>query len=350
MKKAQSFLDRLKNETILVAEGYIFELERRGYLKAGPFVPEVVLEHPDAVKELHYEFLRAGTDIVVACTYYGHRSKLTAVGKEDRLEELNLQSLRLAKNVAEENGALVAGNLSNTWEFDHNRPEESGKTVRSIFNEQVAWAASEGVDLIIAETFGHLGEAQIALEEIKKADLPAVITFSPATRKSCEGYSWADACKILEDKGADVVGLNCGYGPQTMLPIVAEIRRKVSGHLAALPVPYRTDTKQPGFFDLRLPDGKNAFPVALDPFVLTRFEMANFAVRARDMGVNYIGICCGAGPHHVRAMSEALGRQVPASRYSPGVDLHPIFGDQKYQKQKFRECLYGPVTDSDDSK
>ena len=53
--------------------------------------------------------------------------------------------------------------------------------------------------------------------------------------------------------------------------------------------------------------------------------MAQFAVQARDLGVNYVGICCGAGPHHVRAMAEALGREVPASKYSPSMDLHPMF-------------------------
>ncbi|BBO75681.1 hypothetical protein DSCW_30980 [Desulfosarcina widdelii] len=60
------------------------------------------------------------------------------------------------------------------------------------------------------------------------------------------------------------------------------------------------------------------------------------------MGINYIGICCGAGPHHVRAMAEALGRTVPASEYSPAIDLHPIFGDQNSQRKSYVECLYGP--------
>lgn len=181
----------------------------------------------------------------------------------------------------------------------------------------------------------------IALEEIKRADLPAVITFSPTTERTCDGYSWPQACKMLEDNGADVVGLNCGRGPATMFPILEEIRQTVSGHVAALPVPYRTDKNQPCFFELRLPEGKNAFPVALDPFLLTRFEMAEFALAARKLGIDYIGICCGAGPHHVRAMAEALGRTAPASKYSPSIDLHPIFGDAASQKQNFRECLYG---------
>jgi glycine/D-amino acid oxidase-like deaminating enzyme len=56
-----------------------------------------------------------------------------------------------------------------------------------------------------------------------------------------------------------------------------------------------------------------------------RFEMAHFALRARELGADYVGICCGAGPHHVRAMAEALGRETPASRYSPSMDLHPMF-------------------------
>lgn len=338
-----SLAERLEEGSVLVAEGYIFELERRGYLKAGPFVPEVVLEYPDAVTELHNEFLRAGSDVIVACTYYGHRSKLKAIGKEDRLEALNLQSIEIANDVAQAEGALVAGNLSNTWEYDHGDPDRSAKVVRAIFKEQVDWAVQGNVDFVIAETFGHLGEAMIALETIKEADLPAVITFSPTTANTCDGYSWAEACKKLEENGADVVGLNCGRGPETMLPILKDIRQKVSGHVAALPVPYRTDDKSPCFFELKLPEGKNAFPVALDPFVLTRFEMADFAVQVRDLGINYIGICCGAGPHHVRAMAEALGRTVPASVYSPDISLHPIFGDESAQRQNFRECLYGPL-------
>ena len=343
--KKEGLLARLEKDVVLVAEGYLFELERRGYLKAGPFVPEAVLKFPDAVKELHLEFLRTGSDVVVAFTYYGHRSKLKSVGLEDQLETLNVRAVELAKNVADAYGSLTAGNICNTWEFDTRQIDMSARKVRGIFSEQVQWAISGGVDFIVAETFSHLGEALIALEVIKNAGLAAVITFTPATPQSCDGYSWAEACKILQDNGADVVGLNCGRGPRTMMPLLAEIRQNVSGHVAALPVPYRTDHQSPSFFDLRLSDGKSAFPVALDPFVLTRFEMADFTVQARDMGINYIGICCGAGPHHVRAMAEALGRKVPASEYSPAMDLHPILGDPNAQKKQYRECMLGLLPD-----
>ena len=73
---SMSIVDRLRAGPVLGAEGYVFELERRGYIKAGPFVPEVVLDYPDAVRELHREFQRAGADVMVALTYYAHREKL----------------------------------------------------------------------------------------------------------------------------------------------------------------------------------------------------------------------------------------------------------------------------------
>jgi betaine-homocysteine S-methyltransferase len=341
-KSTPTLMERLETGNVLVAEGYIFELERRGFLKAGPFVPEVVLKYPEVVQELHREFIRAGTDVVVACTYYGHRSKLRSIGIENALEQLNVKALELAVEAAGETGALVAGNLCNTWEYDPSDLKTSEKNVRQIFREQVQWAKEGGADFIIAETFNYYGEAALSLEEIKKADLPAVITFSPVAQSTCDGLSLAEACQRLQKDGAEVVGLNCGRGPQTMLPILEQIREAVDGHVAALPVPYRTTDQQPCFFDLRGNDGKNAFPVALDPFFLSRFEMADFAVTARDMGINYIGICCGAGPHHVRTMAEALGRTVPASEYSPAINLHPVFGDQQDRRQHFVECLVGP--------
>src|SRR3954447_1633643 len=100
--------ERLERDAVLVAEGYLFELERRGYLKSGPYVPEVVLDRPDAVRELHREFLRAGSDVMVAFTSSGPGEKLRMTAREDALEPLNRQALRLAREVADEGGALVA--------------------------------------------------------------------------------------------------------------------------------------------------------------------------------------------------------------------------------------------------
>src|SRR5207245_7066299 len=138
----RSLLDRLAAGPVICAEGYLFELERRGYLQAGPFVPEVVLEHPELVAQLHRDFVRAGSDVVEAFTYYGHREKLRLVGKEDLLEPLNRRALELARAVADEGGALLAGDLSNTNVFSGD--DESRRLVRAMFEAQTQWAVEAG--------------------------------------------------------------------------------------------------------------------------------------------------------------------------------------------------------------
>ena len=164
--------------------------------------------------------------------------------------------------------------------------------------------------------------------------MPSVVTFASTEDRTLDGYAFDDACVRLEAAGADVVGLNCSRGPETMLPLLGEIRAAVDCAVAAQPVPYRTSSAQPTFQSLRDSDGSRVFPLALDPFVCTRFELADFAVSARDAGVHYLGVCCGGAPHHVRAMAESLGRTVPASRYSPDLTLHPILGDHVQEKEQ----------------
>lgn len=101
----RGLLERLDAGPVICAEGYLFELERRGYLQAGPFVPEVVIENPDAVTRLHEDFVHAGSDVVEAFTYYAHRQKLKVIGREDALENINRQALRIARSVADRHGA-----------------------------------------------------------------------------------------------------------------------------------------------------------------------------------------------------------------------------------------------------
>jgi betaine-homocysteine S-methyltransferase len=329
-----TLLERLERGVVLGAEGYLFELERRGYVQSGPFVPEVVLDHPDAVRELHREFLRAGAEVMVAFAYYAHREKLRAIGRERDLEPLNRQALRLAKEVAAETDALVAGCICNTWVFDPDDPAGSGALVSEMYREQLRWAAEAEVDFVISETNDYLGEALIGLEVIREHGLPSLVTFASTSDRTIDGYDFDEACKRLEDAGADVVGLNCSRGPATMLPLLERIRAAVSCPVAAQPVPYRTTPAQPTFVALREEEAPRAFPLALEPFLCTRFEMADFAVAVRELGVGYIGVCCGGAPHHVRSMAEALGRTVPASRYSPAMELHPVLGENVRERER----------------
>jgi betaine-homocysteine S-methyltransferase len=327
-------LERLEQGPVLLAEGYVFELERRGYVQAGPYVPAVVLDHPEAVKELHREFLRAGSDVMLALTYYAHREKLKMIGREGILEELNRQAVRLAREVAAEGDALVAGDISNTWVYDVNDREASGRLVRQMYEEQVGWAVEEGVDFIVAETLEYFGEGAIALEVIHSFGLPAVINFASVVETTRDGYWHAEACKILADRGAEVVGLNCSRGPGTLLPLLEQVRRSVDGYIAGLPVAYRTHSEQATFQALHEPGQPRGFPIALEPFTTTRFEMADYARQAHELGVNLMGVCCGGAPHHVRAMAEALGRSVPASEVSPDMSLHPMLGSKVKERDE----------------
>ena len=142
-KKTKSLMQRLAKGPVICAEGYLFEIERRGYLQAGAYVPEVVLEHPELVEQLHREFVHAGSDVVEAFTYYAHRQKLRVIGRERDLEPMNRTALKIAKKVARETGTLFAGNICNTNIYDP-ADRKSHKAVRAIFEEQVGWAVDNG--------------------------------------------------------------------------------------------------------------------------------------------------------------------------------------------------------------
>jgi betaine-homocysteine S-methyltransferase len=337
-KRAPGLLERLAKGPVICAEGYLFEFERRGYLQAGAFVPEVVLEHPDLVEGLHRDFVHAGSDVVEAFTYYAHRAKLRMVGRERDLERINRTALRLAKKVARETGTLLAGNICNTSIYAPDDPK-SHRQARRIFDEELDWAVDAGADFIVAETYSFGGEALLALEAIRRTGMPAVITLAvPREGTMREGWSVGETGRRLEAAGADVVGLNCSRGPATMLPLVREVRAAVRCHVAALPVPYRTTPAEPTFQALSdphcavIPDDR-PFPTALDPFVCNRYEIAEFGKAAVALGARYVGVCCGAGPHHVRSLAEALGRRPPASRYSPDMSKHILFGTDKRLRQ-----------------
>lgn len=337
----RGLLERLNADGVICAEGYLFEMERRGYLTAGEFVPEVALDHPEVLRRLHQEFQHAGSDVIEAFTYNAHREKMRLINKEDLLEPLNRSALKIAIEVAADvpqgqEPSLVAGNISNSniW-----NPEDrtSQYQVREMFEEMAGWANEAGVDYIIGETFYYAEEAFCALEVIKQTNLPAVVTIAPmAENMMRDNWAIVDTCKELEARGADVVGMNCFRGPETMMPYLRKIREAVSCHVAALPVPYRTNEKQPTFFNLDdnngcqvpSPHGRT-FPTALDPLYCNRYEIRKFAEEAWKLNIKYQGVCCGGAPVHIREVAEAMGRKPPASRYSENMHKHFMYGDDE---------------------
>ena len=333
--------ERLDNGPVICAEGFLFEIERRGYMSSGEFVPMVSLDHPEVLENLHKEFQHAGSDIVEAFTYNGHREKMRVIGKEDLLETLNRSALKIAKKVALQTPKgmkpnLMAGNISNSniWKEDD---KQSQLEVERMFTEMIEWAVDEGADILVGETFYYAGEAFKALEVMKKSGLPTVLTISPMGENVMrDGKSVVDTCKELEQLGADVVGMNCFRGPDTMLPYLKEIRKAVKCHVGALPIPYRTTDASPTFFNLPdnngcscpAPHGRT-FPTALDPMFCNRYEIGKFAKEVYNNKINYIGVCCGANPMLIRETAEAVGLTVPASKYRENMSNHFMYGTNK---------------------
>ena len=213
MKK--DLIKRLNEGPVLCAEGYLFAMERRGYLSAGGFVPTVVLENPDVVTQLHREFIRAGSDVVQAFTYYGHREKLRIIGKEHLLEPMQKNALKIAKDAAAEFKDLdlmVCGDVANTNIFDP-KDRSTFKECQKMYEEQVRWAKEAGVDFIVAETinlnddsikntvivknkkplnfFFYLGSR---FESIKKSDITKATSIydfiSAEDKKQIKKYLW----------------------------------------------------------------------------------------------------------------------------------------------------------------
>ena len=297
----KGILERLSEGVVLGDGGYLLELEKRGRVRAGPFTPEVALNNPESLLELHREFRDAGAEVLQALTFYASRDKLATVGMGERVEELNRAAVRIARQAAGDR-CLVAGNLSLTWMYEPN-DKAAADRVRKTFDEQLDVQVAEGVDFIIGETFSFLGEALLAVEQARKTKLPVMVTVCFENEDiTTDGKTAADVARALADAGADVVGINCLRSPEHTLPLMAEMRKAVPGYIGCQPVAYLTTHSHRDFTSLP------AFPDQLEPYQLTRREMAEYAVKARELGVNYIGACCGAVATHIREMARALGK------------------------------------------
>ncbi len=296
----KGILERLEEGVVLGDGGYIIELEQRGWVVTGAFTPEITMTHPNAVRELHTEMKNAGCEVLQVMAFYGSREKLETVGYGDLTHEINKAATDIAREVAGDE-MLVAGNLSTTWMWEPD-DERSDRLVAEMFDEQIE--AQEGVDFVLGELFFYLGEALLCAERIKeKTSLPSMITMSfRADNVTADGFTAAECARRLQDVGVDIIGLNCMRDPTHMYPLIQEMRDAFDGYLAAQPIGFRTTDETPWF------SGLPSFPDRLEPTQLTRCELGEFAAKARDMGVNYIGGCCGCKSTHMREMAKELGK------------------------------------------
>lgn len=303
----------LKEGVVLGDGGYLIELERRGYVDSGSrrekvgtgrgsgqFTPEVAIEHPEALRELHREFLHAGSQVLQAMTFFGTREKLNRAGYGADTERINGAAVKIAKEIAGAK-ALVAGSVSRTQLTEREGMESLGKS-RDHLAEQIRLLKDAGVDFLILETFFHLAEMKVALKCAAAAGLPAVATmsFRPLTTQCTDGHSPAECARVMADHGAIAVGANCEQEPGRMLPLLREMRAAVRIPLAAQPAAFRTTDQCHSF--TRLP----AFPDALETIQVSRQEFHEFGATAKAGGIGYLGGCCGCNAAYIRALKDGL--------------------------------------------
>lgn len=308
-----SITELMKQGVVLGDGGYLIELERRGYVDSGSgrekvgtgrgsgqFTPEVAIENPDALRELHREFLNAGSQVLQALTFFGTREKLNRAGYGAQTESINAAAVKLAKEAAGEK-ALIAGSVSRTQLTEREGMESLGKS-RDHIAEQIRLLKDAGVDFLILETFFHLAEMKVALECAAAAGLPAVATmsFRPLISQCTDGYTPAECAKVMADLGAIAVGANCEQDPQRMLPLLREMREATSVPLAAQPAAFHTTDECHSF--TRLP----AFPDDLETIQVSRTDFLNFGKAAKNEGVGFLGGCCGCNAAYIRALAHGV--------------------------------------------
>src|SRR5262245_17817285 len=307
----------LKQGVVLGDGGYLIELERRGHVDSGSgrekvgtgrgsgqFTPEVAIENPDALRELHKEFLHAGSQVLQALTFFGTREKLSRAGYGADTERINGAAVKVAREVAGDR-ALVAGSVSRTQLTEREGMGSLDKS-RDHIAEQIRLLKDAGVDFLILETFFHLAEMKVALECAAAAGLPAVgtMSFRPLITKCSDDHTPAECAKVMADLGAIAVGANCEQDPARMLPLLREMRGATSVPLAAQPAAFHTTSECHSF--TRLP----AFPDDLETIQVSRKAFAEFGKLAHKEGVGYAGGCCGCNAAYIRALAAGVAEAV----------------------------------------
>jgi betaine-homocysteine S-methyltransferase len=326
MRQTDNILERIAAQGIVLGDGgYLVELERRGWVDSGSgrekvgtgkgsgqFTPEVAIEHPDALRELHREFLHAGSQVLQALTFFGTREKLSRAGYGEQTEAINTAAVRIAREVAG-TSALVAGSVSRTQLFEREGPSAAGH-VRDLITEQVRLLADAGVDFLILETFFHLEEMLIAIECSRACNLPivATMTFRPTLSQCSDGHSPADCARAMVDAGADAVGVNCEQEPDRMLTITREMRRAVSVPVAAQPAAFRTTDATPCFTRLQ------QFPDEMEAIQLPRNAFERFAEKAVSEGIQFLGGCCGCNAAYIHAFARGLANSTEVAQRNVG--------------------------------
>lgn len=273
--------------------GYGWLLQERG-LPAGDAAELWNLQNPDAIGALHEEYAAAGASVLTTNTFGGTAPRLDMNGLGEQVHEVNRAAAAVAREVADRHGILVAGDLGPTGELFEPMGTLTREEAVELFSDQLRGLVDGGIDLVLVETMSDLAEARAAIEAARRIapDLPVVATMSFDTNlRTMMGVTPPVAATALADAGADVVGANCGRGPEEMTVIAHQL-------LDARPDGVLVLTQS----NAGLPQLEGAdFVYSVGPT-----ELGAHARELRDAGVDIVGACCGSSPEHIAAIRAAV--------------------------------------------
>ena len=296
--RGREVLERVRaGETLVFDGGYGTMLFAAGL--ANGACPELWNDtHADVVRGIHRAYFDAGSQIVETNTFGGTRLKLDEYRIGDRTRELNEKGARLAR-AADPGGGFIAGSIGPTSRLPLDYALDAGVTdeeYETTFREQAEALAEGGVDLFAVETMMFPQEATAAVRACRKvADLPVMATMffqyeeGNDRDRTMWGESPAEVAKNLLAAGADVVGMNCGRGPDRAIVIIREMRAVTDAPLVAYPnagLPVTTG---------------DTVTYELGPEAMAREYPALL-----EAGCNIVGACCGSNPEHIRRIAELV--------------------------------------------
>lgn len=282
------FIDTLK-EKILLGDGAMGTMLVQNGLPAGES-PEVwMLKNPEKVQSIHQAYLSAGSQVVQTNTFGANRLKLQEYQAEHLVKEINITAAKLVRE-AVGTKSFVAGIVGPTGQFPAPLGAIPWLDLVEVFREQVEALAQGGVDFIFLETFSDLGEVRAALYAAKEyTDLPVACSLTYSKGRTLTGTTPLVAAIVLEAMGADLIGANCGSGPEELLEIMEAYH-----HSTTLPLLVEPNAGIP-----ELIDGQTVFRA-------TPQHLASYVKAFQDLGINLLGACCGSTPEHIQTMGKAL--------------------------------------------
>ncbi|MHC1747211.1 MAG: homocysteine S-methyltransferase family protein [Cellulosilyticaceae bacterium] len=294
------FRELLKDKVLLFDGATGTELQKRG-MPNGCCPEQWILQNPHILQSIQKEYIESGSNFILAPTFGCNRIKLAEFGLQNQVEEMNIELVKLSKQVAN-NDVFVAGDLSPTGRFLKPLGDTSFEEAVDVYKEQVNALTKAGVDLIFIETMIDLQEARAALLAVKESCcLPVIVSMTyEKNGRTLTGTDPVTALITLQELGADGVGVNCSTGPDEMIEIVQAMKP-----YAKVPLMAKPNAGIPKFID-----GHTVFELSAKDF-------AKFAPDFVESGVHLFGGCCGTTAEHLRQSHDMLQGIKPS-------DIRPI--------------------------